>query len=75
MGKRLMLDELEAVGEGAGFVAEGFLPDGVGGDVIETPGGTSVIDEGLAGGVGGLDDSVAYASGTLLGEGEELNFS
>ena len=70
-----MLDELEAVGEGAGFVAEGFLPDGVGGYVIEAPGGTCVVNEGLAGCVGGLDDGVAYASGTLLGEGEELNFS
>ena len=47
-----MLDELEAVGEDGGFVAECLLPDGVGGDVIEAPGGTSVVNEGLAGGVG-----------------------
>ena len=68
-----MLDELEAVGEDGGFVAEGLLPDGVGRDVIEAPGGTSVVNEGLAGGVGGLDDGVAYAAGTLLGEGEEFS--
>ena len=61
-----MLDELETVGEDGGLVTEGLLPDGVGGDVIETPGGTGVIDEGLARGVGGLDDGVADAAGALL---------
>lgn len=71
----LMLDELETVGEDRGFVAECLLPDGVCGDIIETPGGTSVVNEGLAGCVGGLNDSVAYAAGALLGDGEVMNFS
>ena len=61
-----MRGNLEAVGEDGGFVTEGFLPDGVGGDVIEAPGGTGVIDEGLAGDVGGLDDSVTYAACALF---------
>ena len=71
----LMLDELETIGEDRGFVAERFLPDGVCGDIIETPGGTSVVNEGLAGCVGGLNDSVAYAAGALLWQGEVMNFS
>ena len=69
----LVLNELETIGEDGFLVAEGLLPDGVGGDVIEAPGGTGVVDEGLAGGVGGLDDGVAYTAGTLLGEGEEFS--
>ena len=68
-----MLDELETVGEDGGFVAECLLPDGVCGDIIETPGGTSVVNEGLAGCVGGLNDSVAYAAGALLRQGEEFS--
>ena len=51
-------------------MAKGLLPDGVGGYVIEAPCGTCIVDEGLAWGVGGLDDGVAYATGTLLWEGE-----
>ncbi len=46
------------------------MPDGAGGDVVEAPGGTGVVDEGLTGLVGGLDEGVADAAGTLLGEGE-----
>ena len=68
-----MFYELEPLLEDAGFVAERFLPDGVRGYIIETPGGTSVVDERLARGVGGMDDGVAYAAGTLLGEGEILS--
>ena len=68
-----MLDELEAVVEDGFLVAECLLPDGTGGHVIEAPGAAGVVDEGLAGCVGGLDDSVAYAAGTLLGEGEEFS--
>lgn len=68
-----MLDELEAVVEDGCFVAEGLLPDCMGGDIIEAPGGSRVVNEGLAGVVGGLDDGVAYASGALLGKGKIFN--
>ena len=66
----LVLNELKAIGEDGFLVAECLLPDGTGGHVIEAPGAAGVVDEGLAGGVGSLDDGVAYAAGTLLGEGE-----
>ena len=69
------MDELEAVGEDGGFVAEGLLPDGVGRDVIEAPGGTSVVNEGLAGGVGGLNDGVPDSAGAFLRKGKVMNFS
>lgn len=74
MNKRgLVLNELETIGEDGFLVAEGLLPDGVGGHVIVAPGAAGVVDKGLAWGVGGLDDGVTYAAGTLLGEGEEFS--
>lgn len=48
----LVLNELKAIAEDGFLVAECLLPDGTGGHVIEAPGGTSVVNEGLAGGVG-----------------------
>ena len=68
-----MLNEFETIGENGFLVAEGLLPDGVGGHVIEAPCAAGVVNEGLARGVGGLDDGVTYAAGTLLGEGEEFS--
>ena len=70
---KLVLNEAETVGKDAGLVAEGLLPDGVSGHVIEAPGGTGVIDKGLAGGVGGLQDDVADAAGALLWKRQVLH--
>ena len=68
-----MLNELKAIGEDGPFVAECLLPDGTGGHVIEAPGAAGVVDEGLAGLIGGLDDGVADAAGALLRKWEKIN--
>ena len=63
----LVVYELETLLEDGLFVAERLLPDGTGGHVIEAPCAAGVVDEGLAGLIGGLDDGVADAAGALLG--------
>lgn len=57
-----VLYELETVLKDTLFMTQGLLPDGMGRHVIEAPGGSRVIDEGLAGDVGRLDESVTDAA-------------